>query len=100
MRYKNCFNISKREASKHVIGCLNYAHDLCKKKEVKGFVNLPIDKNLIKKKGIHGVTEFLGKKQLSAKFSEVMFLYNKKLSVVPITTHLKIKDVAKVLKKN
>ena len=49
LKYKNCFNISKREASKHVIGCLNYAHDLCKK-EIKGFVNLPIDKNLIKKR--------------------------------------------------
>ena len=28
-----------------------------------------------------------------------MFLYNKKLSVVPITTHLKIKDVSKNIKK-
>ena len=98
LKFKNCFNVSKKEASKYVIGCLNYAHDLCKKKKINSFVNCPIDKNLIKKKGIHGVTEFLGKKRTSAKFSEVMFLHNKKLSVVPVTTHLKIQDVAKNIK--
>ena len=69
------------------------------KKKINSFINCPIDKNLIKKKGIHGVTEFLGKKHSSKRFSEVMFLYNKKLSVVPITTHLKIKDVSKNIKK-
>ena len=98
LRFKSCFNIPKKEASKHVIQCLNFAHKLCEKKKIKAFINCPIDKNLIKKNGIYGVTEFLGKKNSSKKFSEVMFLYNKKLSVVPITTHLKIRDVAKNIK--
>ena len=99
LKFKNCFNVPKTEASKYVIHCLNFTHNLCKKKIIKGFINCPIDKNLIKKKGIYGVTEFLGKKNSSKKFSEVMFLYNKKLSVVPITTHLKIKDISKNIKK-
>ena len=98
LKFKNCFNVPKKEASKHVIQCLNFAHNLCEKKKIKAFINCPIDKNLIKKNGIYGVTEFLGKKNSSKKFSEVMFLYNKKLSVVPITTHLKIRDVAKNIK--
>jgi len=98
LRFKDCFNVSKKEASKYVIGCLNYAHNLCKQKKINAFINCPIDKDLIKKKGIYGVTEFLGKKHFSSKFSEVMFLYNKKLSVVPITTHLKIKDISKNIK--
>ena len=98
LRFKDCFNVSRKEASKYVIGCLNYAHNLCKQKKINAFINCPIDKNLIKKKGVYGVTEFLGKKHFSSKFSEVMFLYNKKLSVVPITTHLKIKDISKNIK--
>ena len=98
LKFKNCFNVPKNEASKHVIHCLNFAHSLCEKKIIKTFINCPIDKNLIKKRGIYGVTEFLGKMHTSNRFSEVMFLHNKKLSVVPITTHLKIKDVAKNIK--
>ena len=31
--------------------------------------------------------------------SEVMFIYNKKLSVVPITTHIKLKEYPEVLSK-
>ena len=95
LKFKNCFNVSNNEASKYVIHCLNFVHNLCKEKKLKAFINCPIDKNLIRKKGVYGVTEFLGRKNYSRKFSEVMFLYNKKLSVVPITTHLRIKDVAK-----
>ena len=98
LRFKDCFNVSKKDASKYVIGCLNYAHTLCKQGKINAFINCPIDKDLIKKKGIYGVTEFLGKKNVSSKFSEVMFLHNKKLSVVPITTHLKIKDISKNIK--
>ena len=98
LRFKDCFNVSRKEASKYVIGCLNYAHALCKQGKINAFINCPIDKDLIKKKGIYGVTEFLGKKNFSSKFSEVMFLHNKKLSVVPITTHLKIKDISKNIK--
>ena len=29
-----------------------------------------------------------------------MLIYNKKLSVVPVTTHIKVKDISKKLKKN
>ena len=41
--------------------------DLCKKRIINAFINCPIDKNLIKKNGIFGVTEFLGKKRSSKK---------------------------------
>ena len=32
LKFKNCFNVPKKEASKYVIHCLNLVHDLCKKK--------------------------------------------------------------------
>ena len=100
LKFKDCFNVPMNESSKYVINCLNYAHYLCKKRAINAFINCPIDKNLIKKKGIYGVTEFLGKKNKYKNFSEVMFLHNKKLSVVPLTTHLQIKDISKNIKKN
>ena len=80
-------------------GCLNLANKICTERKIKGFINCPIDKKLIKKKGIHGVTEFIAKKSKIKKFSEVMMLYNKKLSVCPVTTHLPIKLVAKKITK-
>ena len=99
LRYKKCYNVQNKEASKYVIGCLNLANKICIEKKIKGFINCPIDKKLIKKKGIYGVTEFIAKKSKVKKFSEVMMLYNKKLSVVPITTHIKVANISKNIKK-
>ena len=100
LKFSNCFKVNKNQASNYVKGCLNLAHNICIKNDIKGFINCPISKNLIRKRGIYGVTEYLAKKNLSNKFVEVMLLYNKKLSVVPLTTHLKIKEVSKNLKKD
>tara|TARA_B100000941_G_scaffold290022_1_gene270829 strand:+ start:2043 stop:3005 length:963 start_codon:yes stop_codon:yes gene_type:complete len=99
LKYKKCFHVQDKEASKYVIGCLNLANKICTENKIKGFINCPIDKKLIKKKGIHGVTEFIAKKSRVKKYSEVMMLYNKKLSVVPITTHIKIMNISKNINK-
>ena len=99
LKYKKCFHVQDKEASKYVIGCLNLANKICTENKIKGFINCPIDKKLIKKKGIHGVTEFIAKKSKVKKYSEVMMLYNKKLSVVPITTHIKIMNISKNINK-
>ena len=99
IKYKKCFHVQYKEASKYVIGCLNLANKICIENKIKGFINCPIDKKLIKKKGIHGVTEFIAKKSKVKKYSEVMMLYNKKLSVVPITTHIKIMNISKNINK-
>ena len=99
LTYKNCFNVSVKASSMYVIKCLNLAHQLSYKKKFIGFINCPINKNLIKKKGIHGVTEYIAKKSKIYNSSEVMMLYNKVLSVVPITTHIKIKDVSRKITK-
>ena len=100
LKFNNCFNVSETNASKYVTECLNFAHNLCEKKKINGFINCPIDKKLIIKKNVFGVTEFLGKKNSSKKFSEVMLLYNKKLSVVPITTHIKLNEVSRKINKH
>ena len=52
-------------------------------------------KTFLKKKYL-GITEYLAKKTNSK--NPVMLIYNEKLSVSPITTHLPIKYVSKNIK--
>ena len=62
-------------------------------------INGPINKTKTLKKKYLGVTEFVAKSFNIDKFA--MLIYNKKLSVCPVTTHLPIKLVAKkIIKKN
>lgn len=96
--FKNPFDVSLNSSSKYVIKCLNLAHKLASTKNVKGIINCPINKILIKSTNMIGVTEFLAAKSNIKDQSEVMMIHNRKLSVVPLTTHINIKDVAKKIK--
>ena len=99
LKFKNPFLVNVKESSVYVKKCLNLSHQLCYQKKIKGMINCPINKkNIFKGKNL-GVTEFLALKNKVSK-SVVMMIYNKKLSVVPLTTHVKIKDVSKHLKRD
>ena len=60
-------------------------------------INGPISKKNFLNKKFLGITEYLAKKSNSEKIA--MLIYNKKLSVCPITTHLPIKLVSKMITK-
>ena len=60
-------------------------------------INGPISKAHFLKKKFPGITEYIGKKTNSE--NTVMLIYNKKLSVSPLTTHIPIKNVYKHVKK-
>tara|TARA_B100001093_G_C26795717_1_gene1000987 strand:- start:798 stop:1766 length:969 start_codon:yes stop_codon:yes gene_type:complete len=96
--FKKPFNVSLNKSSKYVLSSLNLAHNLAKNKKVKGIINCAINKNLIKSSKKIGVTEYLASKCSIKKNSEIMMIFNKKLSVVPITTHVSIKDVSKKIR--
>ena len=99
LKFNNPFSVSYKESSVYIKKCLNMGHRLCLQKRFRGMINCAINKkNLFKSKNL-GVTEYLAKKNKVSK-SEVMIIYNKKLSVVPLTTHVRIRDVSKSLKKN
>tara|TARA_A100001015_G_C15009878_1_gene722499 strand:+ start:540 stop:1499 length:960 start_codon:yes stop_codon:yes gene_type:complete len=97
--FKDPFNISKTERSKFVVKCLNYAHQLAKKKEISGIINCAIDKSLLGKKKI-GVTEFLASKCKVKNNKEVMLIKSKNFSVIPITTHVDIRQIVRKLSIN
>ena len=100
LNFKNPFKVSLQDSTKYIIESFNLAHKLAKNKKVKGLINCPIDKKLLNKSKKIGVTEFLASKNKLNKGSEVMFIHNKKLSVVPITTHINIKNVSKKININ
>ena len=95
INFKNPFKVSFKASSKYVLKSLNLAHTLAKNKKVKGIINCPINKNLIKVSKKIGVTEFFAYKCKIKNSSEVMLIHNKKFSVVPLTTHLSIKNIPK-----
>ena len=57
---------------------------------------VPFPKNFFKEKYL-GITEYLASKTKTKNFA--MLIYNKKLSVCPLTTHLPIKKVTQKLTK-
>ena len=95
LNFNKPFEINKNSKKKYVFKCFELAIKLSKIKKIVGFINCPISKKDIFKSN-YGVTEFLAKKS-NVLGREAMIIYNKKLSVCPITTHIKISNVSKSL---
>ncbi len=60
-------------------------------------INGPISKKSFLKKKYPGITEYIAKKSKINKYA--MLIYNKKLSVCPLTTHVPLKQVSKKISK-
>ena len=96
--FKNPFKVPIKNKRSYIINCFKIAIDLAKKKKVAGFINCPINKFETFGLKTMGITEFLAKKE-KVFGKEAMLIYNKSLSVSPITTHIKIKNVSKKITK-
>ena len=71
---------------------------IIKKRITNKFINGPISKKFFLKNKFLGITEYLAHKTKTKKYA--MLIYNKNLSVSPITTHLPLKYVSKNIRKN
>ena len=91
LKFKSIFNVSPSEAKTYIFKSFNIAHELAISKKIIGFINAPVNKKIFNNKYL-GVTEYLSKKNKTEN-KEVMLIHNKELSVVPLTTHIKIQDV-------
>ena len=98
--FNNSFKVSLNNSSKYVMQSLVLAHNFANNKKVKGIINCAINKKLIKSSKKKGVTEYLASRCKINDDSEVMMIQNKELSVVPLTTHINIKDVSKTINSN
>ena len=80
--------------SNHYIStCFNVAIKLLKNNVSNKLINGPVSKKNFLKNKFNGITEYLANKTNTKKFA--MIIYNKNLSVCPLTTHLPIKYVSK-----
>ena len=91
---KKPFEKISDKSNKYIFKCFDVALKFIKNKKILGFVNCPISKESLFKNKHQGVTEFLSKK-VDKKNNEVMLIYNKSLSVSPITTHIPLSQVNK-----
>ncbi len=81
----------------YVRNCFEIAFKLIKMGLTHKLINGPINKTKTLNKKYLGVTEYVAKKFNQNKFA--MLIYNKKLSICPVTTHLPLKLVAKKITK-
>ncbi len=92
---KKPFEKISSKSNKYIFKCFEVALKFVKDKKILGFINCPISKEYLFKNKHQGVTEFLSKKFNKKNNNEVMLIYNKKLSVSPITTHIPLNQVSK-----
>ena len=90
-------DIKHKNSSSYIHNCFKIAFKLIKKGLTNRVVNGPINKTKTLNKKYLGVTEYVAKNFNQKKFA--MLIYNKKLSVSPVTTHLPLKLVAKKITK-
>ena len=90
--------IKKKDYKKYISECFKKSISIIKKNQDIALINGPVDKKTFLNNKYLGVTEYLAKKTGSK--NPVMLIYNKKISVSPITTHLPIKYVSKHINKN
>ena len=97
--FKKTFDKISNRSNNYISECFKIALKLLKDKKYVGLINGPISKKNFLNVNYLGITEFLANKT-KKKNRVAMLIYNKKLSVSPITTHLPIKEVHKNITKN
>ncbi len=85
------------KSNKYINECFKIGLDLMRNEVSNKFINGPISKETFLKNKFNGITEYLAHKTKTKNFA--MIIYNKKLSVSPITTHIPIKYVVKTINK-
>ena len=96
--FNKTFDKISSKSSGYIFKCFDLAFKLVKKYGVKTFVNGPISKKFLLKKKFPGMTEFFAAKT-NKKNKPVMLIYNDKLAVSPIATHIPIKNIIKNISK-
>ncbi len=91
-------DVKNQNSKNYVLDCFDVAFKLIKSGFTDKLINGPVDKTKTLKKKYLGITEYISKQFNKKKFA--MLIYNEKLSVCPITTHLPLKLVTgKISKK-
>ena len=90
-------DVTNDNSNNYVQECFQLAFKILKTGFTNKLLNGPINKSKTLKKKYLGVTEYISKNFKQKKFA--MLIYNDKLSVCPLTTHLPLKSVTKKITK-
>tara|TARA_B100000674_G_scaffold496543_1_gene527067 strand:- start:1025 stop:1993 length:969 start_codon:yes stop_codon:yes gene_type:complete len=94
---KKPFDIITSKSNNYIKRSFDIALKILNKKITNKLINGPVSKKYFLKKKYFGITEYLAYRTKSKNFA--MLIYNKDLSVCPLTTHLPIKKVSKYINK-
>ncbi len=89
--------LKKNNINQYINDSFELAFKLINDKFSYKLINGPINKSAFLRKKFLGVTEYVSHRFKA--FNTGMLIYNKKLSVVPLTTHLPLKMVSKKISK-
>ena len=94
----NIINIPEKKSSHEFIkNSFNMAFKIINQGITNKFINGPINKSKFLNKKFLGITEYISEKFKTKKTA--MLIYNEKISVCPVTTHLPLKLVSKNINK-
>ena len=96
-RFNNCFEKISNKSSNYIKKSFKIALKIIQRNKFSKFVNGPVSKKHLLKGKTLGITEYLANKTKRNKFA--MLIFNKDVSVSPLTTHLALKDVHKKITK-
>ena len=95
---KKAFDIISNKSNNYIEKSFDIALKILSQKVTNKFINGPISKKFFLNKKYLGITEYLAHKTKTKNFA--MLIYNKELSVCPLTTHLPLKKVPKKISNN
>jgi len=95
-KFKDAFEKITDKSNKYLTKCFSIALLLLKRNNFLGLINGPISKKNFLKERYLGITEYLAVKT-KRENNVAMLIYNDKLSVSPLTTHLPLKLVPKMI---
>ena len=97
-KFNDCFEKISNKSNNYVEETFKIALKVLNQNKLSKFINGPISKKHFLKGKSLGITEYLAKK-MKKNNNVAMLIFNKKLSVSPLTTHLALKNVHKEISK-
>jgi 4-hydroxythreonine-4-phosphate dehydrogenase len=91
-------NLNNKNIKDYIEKCFEISFKLIKEGFANKLINGPVDKKIFLKNKFLGVTEYVSNKFNKKKTG--MLIYNKQLSVCPVTTHLPLRNVSRSINRN
>jgi len=99
LKQNKAFDLKSNNTNEYILQSFNEALNLLNNKKAIGIINLPVNKSKFTKKKFPGVTEFIAAKT-NLKNKVNMLIFNKRFSVLPLTTHVPLAKVSKMISYN